>query len=69
MQNDPPREREGNTSRVPTPIAMRARDVSRPSEVDLAAAEAAAERLIESRLSGRSPRHQARGSGTVAHRS
>jgi len=69
MQTEPRRERDGYRTRVPTPAAMRARDVSRPSDADLAAAELEADRLIDSRLSGRAPRRQERESGATPDRS
>jgi len=69
MQHETPREREGPRSRVPTSAAMRARDVSRPTDGDVAAAEASAPVLIEARLSGRTQRRQARGPGGAAVRS
>ena len=65
----PARERDSQRTRVSGSAAMRAREVSRPSEADLVTAENEADRLIGLRLSGRSPRPQGRGSGTVAERS
>ena len=69
VQTDPPREREGHRTRVPTPTAMRAREVSRPGEAELTAAEAKADDLIRARLAGRSRRAQDRGAEVVPDRS